>query len=70
MKTWKDSHLMCVGYFNTHLYPLEKKGGLGDISKSMQDLEGFLSGNDLMDIELQGVQFTLSNNRMGKILFR
>lgn len=55
---------MCERYFNTPLYPLEKKDGMDDVSESMQDMEEFLSGNDLMDIKLQGVQYTLSNNRM------
>ena len=67
-KTMRQERIVCMGDFHTPQYLLEKFGGLEDFSNSMQDLEGFLGRNDLIDIDLQGLAFMWSNNRLGKIL--
>ena len=38
----REGNILCMGEFNTPLYPSEKMGGLEDFSDSMKDLEDFL----------------------------
>ena len=56
---------MCMGDFNSPLYPLEKLGGIDDLFKNMQDLLDFINTYDLVDMDLQQNPFTWSNNRKG-----
>ena len=64
----KDKNLMCMGDFNTPLFPLEKIGGIIDLLESMKDLLDFINTHDLINIDLKGNPFTWSNNRKGEDL--
>ncbi len=48
----REGNILCMGDFQTLLYPLEKLGGLEDFSGSIRDLEDFLRRNNLIDIDL------------------
>ena len=41
-----------------------------DFNDSMKDLADFINNNDLLDMEMDGVKFTWSNNKKGVDLFQ
>ena len=43
----------------------EKIGGMINFNNSMKDLADFINNNDLLDMEMDGVKFTCSNNKKG-----
>lgn len=47
------------GDFNKPIYPMNKKGGIGNFSKSMKEFENFLNLNGLMDTLVLGNSNTL-----------
>lgn len=55
------------GKFISPLFPFEKSSRSEDFSKSMNDLFEFIMIDALMDISLQGSQYTWSNRRQGTI---
>ena len=58
----QNKNTFCMGDFNS---PPEKIGGMIDFNDSMKDLADFINNNDLLDMEMDGVKFTWSNNRKG-----
>ena len=64
----KEKNVMCMGDFNTPLFPSEKLGGITNFSESMNDLLDFINAYDFIDVDLQGNPSTLSNNKKGEEL--
>ena len=61
----QNKNTFCMGDFNSPLYPSEKIRGMIDFNDSMMDLVSLINNNDLLDMEMDGVKFTWSNNRKG-----
>ena len=61
----RHENILCVGEFNTTMYPSEKLDRLEDFSESMHEFMLFLRRNYLIDIDLQGTPFTWLNNILG-----
>ena len=62
---FQNKNAFCIGDFNSPLYPSEKIGGMIDCNDNMKDLADFINNNSLLDMEMDGVKFTWSNNRKG-----
>lgn len=54
-----------LGNFNVLLYEHEKKGGNTSHLEGRLDLMDFINKEDLMDMDLQGIDFMWSNKRVG-----
>jgi len=48
-------------YFNTILHPYEKSRGGREKESDMANLKNFLENNNLIDLDLTGVDFTWNN---------
>lgn len=54
-----------LGNFNVPLYEHEKKGGNANQLDGRLDFMDFINKEGLMDIDIQGIEFTWSNKRIG-----
>lgn len=55
--------VIVIGDFNVVGEATEKVGGNMDISKSIEELQGFISDSNLIELPFKGISYTWTNNR-------
>jgi hypothetical protein len=63
LMSWWDRSWCFEGDFNVVRFSSERSG-VGAFSAAMEELSEFIHGQSLVDISLQGGQFTWSNNQV------
>ncbi|KAL8124435.1 hypothetical protein AgCh_012179 [Apium graveolens] len=61
--SYVSAPVLVIGDFNVVGEVADKKGGNLNISTSIEELQGFINGANLMEIPFKGISYTWTNNR-------